>query len=162
AAYGPALVAGVLALVLLALPSLRSRPTTARRPDQVVMRSSDDVGIRAYLPGLILAVIAAALAYYGARPQVVTATDALTSRPWTRPLAWSEITAVQSVETGTPARPAVTIDIVFAGEMRRGGIMTRAEEIAITVLRGPISLTAQQRGRASGTCPLGGLAIEGR
>jgi len=91
-AYGPALALGLLALVLLAAPTLRGRPVTARRPDQVVVRATDDVGIRAYLPGLVLGIIAAALAYYGARPQVVIAADSLTCRPWTRPLAWSEIT----------------------------------------------------------------------
>jgi hypothetical protein len=161
-AYGPALAVGVVALVLLALPGLHSRPTTARRPEQVVMRVTDDVGVSAYLPGLILALIAAALAYYGGRPHVVIAADALTCRPWTRPLQMSEMRSVSVGETGTPARPAVDIDIAFAGEMRRGGAMTRAEEVAIAVLRGPSRLIARARGSGEGTCPLGGLAIDGR
>ncbi len=60
AAYGPALVVFVLAVIALALPQSR-RPTLDRRPTHVVTRATDEPSNLAYLPGLLLMIVAAGL-----------------------------------------------------------------------------------------------------
>ncbi|MBL8836442.1 MAG: hypothetical protein JNL66_09360 [Alphaproteobacteria bacterium] len=156
AAYGPALVVFVLAVIALALPQSR-RPTLDRRPTHVVTRATDEPSNLAYLPGLLLMIVAAGLLYWGGRPQVVIAADSFTCRPWTRPLLMSEIRSVRIVEVGEPSRTVAELSISLTSLMRRGGVPTRIEEPVIGLLRGRNGIDAR-----GATCPLGGLAVAGR
>jgi hypothetical protein len=147
-AYGPAVIVAIVAMLVMA----------RRQPPPAVMR-------RRRIAALILAVVAMALAYYGTRPQVVIAADSLTCRPWTRPVLLSEIADYYAGGEPSPweGPPAFAFGVRRASAMPPGGVVTRVEEVAVSILRGdsPLHLDAVEPGRAGGVCSLGGLAIGG-